>query len=242
MKIWIYYHIYQIPGWEQLVDEKITMMKEEGLWDAADKIVMQLHADPDNALRWMLSRKDVLKDKRVMVKRHIEMFGIIGVYPSFAPVHETYSIRELHDDCNLELDNVAVFRYHTKGATHLGKETWPVADKWNRYLEYWNIQQWKLCYSALQAGFDSTSCNWHNGCWSGNIWWATSKWIKTIPVLKWPHEVEMKSQLNGFSPRHDAEHWIGYTDPKKLELHHYEHAVDYRWCPEPGTYELDSKT
>ena len=78
MKIWIYYHIYQIPGWEQLVDEKITMMKEEGLWDAADKIVMQLHADPDNALRWMLSRKDVLKDKRVMVKRHIEMFGIIG--------------------------------------------------------------------------------------------------------------------------------------------------------------------
>ncbi len=238
MKIWIYYHIYQAEGWQDYVDRKIKLLKDEGLWDAADKIVLQIHSDPDSALRWMLGRTDIIKDKRIIVKRHIEMFGIIGIYPSFSPVQEVYSIREMHDDCNISLDNVAVFRYHTKGITHWNKETWPVADKWNQYLEYWNIKKWQLCYKALESGFDTVGCNWHNGCWSGNIWWASSKWIRQIPVLKWPHEVEMQGQLGGFSPRHDAEHFIGYKGPKALELDHYAHAVDYRWCPEPGTYEL----
>jgi hypothetical protein len=88
MKIWIYYHIAQFPGWEQLVDEKIQLMKQHGLWQRADKIVLQLHYDPDAALRWMLKDPELCRDPRITVLRHIEVFGIIGIFPTQKPLGE----------------------------------------------------------------------------------------------------------------------------------------------------------
>jgi hypothetical protein len=238
MKIWIYYHIAQFPGWEQMVDEKIALMKQHGLWQAADKIVLQLHYDPDAALRWMLKHQEICRDPRITVLRHIEVFGIIGIFPTQKPVGEVYSIRELHDQSLKTHENTAVFRYHTKGITHWDKPTWPAAKEWNRYYDYWTIEKWQLCYETLKAGYDTVGANWHHGHWSGNIWWATTDWMNTIPQLKWPHEVNFERQLAGFTPRHDAEHWIGYTGPRKLELDHFEHAVDCRWQPNWDQYAL----
>jgi hypothetical protein len=240
MKIWIYYHIGQFPGWEQMVDEKIQLMKQEGLWDRADRIVLQLHYDPDAALRWMLKHQDIRTDPRIEVRRHIEVFGIIGIFPTQKPVGEVYSIRELHDDSLRTHDNTAVFRYHTKGITHWGQETWPVAAQWNDYLDYWNIKKWRTCYQALCDGFDTVGANWHHEHWSGNIWWASTDWMNRIPVLKWPHDAKFEQQLGGWSARHDAEHWIGYCGPRKLELDHFEHAVVYHVePPKAEVYRLD---
>ncbi len=239
MKIWIYYHIAQFPGWETLVQKKIQLMKQTGLWAQADRITLQLHYDPDGALRWMLQDQELRTDPRIRVVRHMEMFGIIGIYPTKKELGEVYSIRELHDDCLKQPENTAVFRYHTKGLTHWNKETWPTAQQWNRYFDYWNIEKWQLCYDALKAGYDTVGANWHHGHWSGNIWWASTKWINRIPQLKWPHEVNYEKQLDGWSARHDAEHWIGYCHPRKLELDHYDHAVDYRWHPEWDQYTLE---
>ena len=239
MKIWIYYHIAQFPGWEEMVDEKIALMKQHGLWDRADRIVLQLHYDPDAALRWMLKHKDIRTDPRIEVRRHIEVFGIFGIFPTQKPVGEVYSIRELHDQSLKTTENTAVFHYHTKGITHRWDETWPAAQEWNRYYDYWNIEKWQLCYQALQAGYDTVGANWHNGCWSGTIWWATTDWMNQIPKLKWPHEVNFEKQLNSWSARHDAEHWIGYCNPRRLELDHFEHAADCRWQPDASVYRLD---
>lgn len=238
MKIWIYYHIAQFPGWEQMVDEKIQLMKDHGLWQRADRIVLQMHYDPDNALRWMLAREDIRTDPRVEVMRHVEMFGIIGIYPTKGGMGEVYSIIELHDQALKTPENTAVFRYHTKGITHWNSETWPTAELWNQYFDYWNIKKWQLCYEAIKQGYDSAGCNWHHGHWSGNIWWASTDWMNRIPRLQWPHEVNYEKQLGGWSPRHDAEHWIGYRGPRKLELDHFDHAVDYRWHPDPTKYPL----
>jgi hypothetical protein len=238
MKIWIYYHIAQFPGWQEMVTEKIKLMQDHGLWRAASKIVLQFHSEPEEAQQWLDTRPDITDDPRMELQLHCEIFGRVGFRPSFAPVNEVYSINEIHYDCLADEGNHAVFRLHTKGITHWGQETWETADKWNQYLEYWNILKWRLCYEALIEGFDTVGANWHNGCWSGNIWWASTKWIKQIPLLKWPHEVNFEKQLNGWSPRHDAEHWIGYTNPRYLELDHYEHAIDYRWCPDPAIYKF----
>jgi hypothetical protein len=239
MKIWIYYHIAQFPGWETLVDEKIALMKSHGLWQKADRIVLQMHYEPDAALRWMLQRQDICQDPRVEVLRHVEMFGIIGIYPTQRPLGEVYSIKELSDHSAKSVDNTAVFRYHTKGITHWDKPTWPTAARWNKYLDYWNIEKWTLCYEALASGYDTVGANWHHDHWSGNIWWASTDWINQIPPLRWPHEVNFERQLQGWSARHDAEHWIGYRHPRKLELNHFEHAVDYRWSPQWEDYNIE---
>jgi len=239
MKIWIYYHIAQLPGWKELVEEKIKLMKTTGLWNAADKIVIQLHYDPYEGSGWARQNMDLI-DARVEVVPHIERFGFIGFRPSFKPVGEVYSIRELHDDCNRATENTAVFHFHTKGITHRWDETWPVAEKWNEYLEYWNIKNWQLCVKSLEAGYDTVGANWHNGCWSGTIWWASTDFIKKIPLLKWPHEVKFEKQLNGWSNMHDAEHWIGQQNPRRLTLHQLDYGINYYQGPEPAEYKFNS--
>lgn len=238
MKIWIYYHIAQLKGWEELVSEKIELIREHGLWDAADKIVLQMHYEPEDSDAWLSTRPDLTSDPKIQIVKHIPMFGIEGIRPSARPVGEVYSIRELHDDCLSDPDNHAVFHMHTKGITHRWDESWPAAQKWNLYLEYWNIHNWRLCLEGLKAGYDTVGVNWQHACWSGTIWWASTKWIKQIPLLKWPHEVGFQKQLGGWSAMHDAEHWIGQGNPRYLELNHFEHAVDYRWWPEPENYKF----
>jgi hypothetical protein len=240
MKIWIYYHIAQLPYWKELVEEKITLMQSHGLWQAADKIVLQMHYDEFEAQDWLDTRPDILNDSRIEIVKHCTRFGVIGIRPSYKGLGEVYSVREMHDDCLAAEENTAVFHFHTKGIRYREEEiVWPRAQKWNRYIEYFNIDRWRLCYEAIKAGYDTVGCNWHNGCWSGTIWWASTDYIKTIPLLKWPHEVDFEKQLGGWAARHDSEHWIGNAPNHRLELHHFEHAIDYRVWPEPEDYELN---
>ena len=238
MKIAIYFHVSDHLGWQELVDDKVLLMQRTGLWDHAHIIQFQLHYDPASYRDWNVP---YLRDPRVY----------LSYTPgSHAPLGETYSIKQLHMACKeqAEDDVWAVFRTSTKGLTHRHDETWPVAQQWNDYIDYWTIEQWKLCYQSLKAGYDLVGANWHpagapRGHFSGTVFWARSDYMRTCYELQWPHQVNDARQLEGFSPRHDAEVWIGTGAelPRVLELHHYPHAVVYHVeAPKPEDYRLGS--
>lgn len=234
--IQIFYHVSDIVGWDALVNEKVKLMKESGLWDAADKIRFQLHYDPSYFEYWAATTDYLQNDPR------IELFYFTG---SHRPLGETYSIIYLHDHMAAIEENTAIFRFHTKGLLHRHTPEWPAAVEWNNYIDYWNIEQWKFCVSAIELGYDTVGANWwiaginNIGHYSGNVWWASSNYLKTIPRLSWPHEVEFINQLGGFGNRQDAELWIGSGNPKHLELHHYEYSVGYH-SPTPTNFRLKS--
>jgi hypothetical protein len=235
MKFWIYYHVSDHPGWRELIDEKVTIMQAANMWQQAERIHFQLHYDPNSFSDW-LGSAPYLNDPRVSIKLYHQQVKDTSFAPSFKPLGETYSMIDLHADVMALEEPRAIFRYSTKGITHRNDETWPVAVAWNDYIDYWNIGKWGLCLVALMAGFDTVGANWHakddpTGHWSGTVWWAHSDYIKRLPKLTLPHLVMFENQLGGFSPRHDAEVWIGYNGPKYLELNHYEHAVVYHVVP-----------
>ncbi len=244
--IWIYYHVSDHPGWEEMIREKVLLMQAHGLWDSAQRIHFQLHYHPESYTEWLQTEPFLQKDARISYTLYHQQVADTSYAPSFKPMGETYSVIELAEDCAewAPPHNAHVFRYSTKGLTHRHDETWPTALAWNQYIDYWTIEQWRSCVEALEQGWDTSGANWHNGCWSGTVFWAQQAWIRSLPRFLYPHDSQVLfgKQLNGFSPRHDAEHWIGQGMPKYYELNHYEHAVVYHVTPpNPKDYRHDQR-
>lgn len=235
MDIEIFYHIADINVWQQHTEEQIDYMRKSGLWDNASRIHLQLHYDPLSFVDWV---KQFESDSRITYT----------IFPhETRPYAEINSMVELANEMYNRDKKVAVFRYHTKGLTYRPSNTWPLSKAWLDYYNYWNIDHWYLCHQALAVGYDTVGANWHSdenikgvqGHWSGNIWWASSDYLKTLHRLKTPFDAGFKKQLGGYDARHDSELWIGASRKKvkKLELHHYEHGCVYN-VPPPSNYRL----
>lgn len=235
MDIEIFYHVADIKVWQQHTEDQIDYLRKSGLWDNASKIHLQLHYDPKSYEEWVKQFDD---DPRISYT----------IFPHMPRPHsEVYSMIEMAEMVSQKKKPVAIFRYHTKGLSHRPSPNWPLAKAWMDYYNYWNIDHWYFCHQALAAGYDTVGANWHTdsrirgvqGHWSGNVWWATSNYIKTLHRLQPPHLCGFQKQLGGHSIRHDAELWIGASRKKlrKLELHHYEHGCVYN-VPPPSNYRL----
>jgi hypothetical protein len=240
MKIKIYFHVAAIPGWKEFIEEKTNLMKSVGLWDHAANIIFELHYKGTD-FAWIYEK--FINDPKVIFWECMDSVHSLG---------ESYSQIHLWQLCQYETEPVAIFRYHTKGLRYRTDDmVYPSAERWAKYLDYWNIEMWRSAYLILKnSDYDTVGANWHDvwenphnieGHWSGNIWWANSEYIKRIPPLRKPHEVDCVSQLGGFATRHDAELWIGIGKPKFFEFHHFEHAVVNYGIdpPDPKDYRLD---
>lgn len=243
MKIWIYYHVSDHRGWCEMVEEKIRLMRDCDLWNQAERIIFQMHYNPNEFKSWIKSTI-LTADSRIEFRLFDES-SFDNEFPSYRPLGETYSMINLQNDFLNTNENIAIFRYSTKGLTHRWDESWEKAELWNQYLDYWNIEHWRLCFTALKEGYDTVGANWHNkddpyGHWSGTIFWTSSNHIRRLPQLKLPHDVNFQNQLGGFTARHDAEVWISRVPPRYLELNHYLHACVYHVeAPQPKEYKFD---
>lgn len=233
MKLELFFHIADLPGWEEATRREIDSMMAAGLWNQLAHVRYQLHYCPDSFgpfLEWAT--------------------GVGGPHMSWRawddskrPLGELYSIQDLHDHVNQLADVRAILRYHNKGITKLNTPAHATAQEWQRYYRYWCVNQWRLCVEAVKAGYNTAGANWHDnpgaaahGHWSGNIWWARSDYLGRLPHPQIPTG---HSQYGGFSPRHDAELWIGMDRDcaARLELHHHEHGCVYH-VNAPCRYQL----
>lgn len=236
MKIKICYHVSAYPGWQDLVERKIQLMNKVGLWQAASQVRFQLHY-PGSDLTWIKNK--FANDSRVVLWECPD---------SHRPWGESYSIIDLREYSVADPEPHLILYYQTKGISHIGKPTEPISQAWTDYLDYWNIEQWRLTVHLItKAGYETAGCNWHPiwdstvlGHYSGNIWWGSSEFIKRTQPLQKPHLVNFQCQLGGFSTRHDAELWISTGRPKHVTLHQFEHAVVYHVePPRPKDYRLE---
>ena len=245
MNLSLYYHLAAFEGWEALAEHHMRRAQRSGLWAQADHIHFQLHYEPPKFKQWLESA-EYFCDHRVTYTLFHE--SLEGYRPSFRPLGETYSIIELHEHVERMMEPRIIFRWSNKGCPHLTKDTRTTALQWNEYLEYWLVDNWALHYQAIAQGYDTSGVNWHTpndptGHYSGTWWYAHSDYLKKLPRLKEPHLVGNQNQLGGFSPRHDAEVWIGQGYPRYAEFHHYEHALVYHVdTPKRSDYQLPNRS
>lgn len=221
----VYYHIADLFGWQELVDEKIELMKKSNLWETAKEIHLLLHYNEATFESWV---KQFQNDSRIK---------IVNFQHSCRPLGENYSNRYIWNDCWNTKYEFNLLRYHTKGLYQRTFPHWPVAVKWNEYYDYFNIERWADCNKSLDEGYDVAGANWYYpGHFSGNIWWAKSHYVKSLPLLTAPHLINSIKQIDvSLTVRHDAELWIGLKSAKVKEFHHHNYYCVYD-VPPPENY------
>lgn len=81
--------------------------------------------------------------------------------------------------------NIPFLYLHTKGVTQIHPIIKKRVNLWTRYMDVWNIYNWKKCLSALKS---SDTCGGlyiggKTSHYQGNFWWANSNFIKTLPYI-----------------------------------------------------------
>ena len=177
-KIAIFYHCYLINKWYDIVCSQLRKIHNSGLYDKVDFIFCSVLISPyDNSS---------LKRFEELIKEFPKIRYKLSSFSSF----EFYVIKELYDFCVSDLKNEYFVLYiNVKGVTRPNN---PPDESWRNCLDYFNIEQYEKCIDILNAGkYNICGCQlgyvvpskdtiqWKY--YAGNYWWATSKYIKTLP-------------------------------------------------------------
>ena len=200
-KLKLYYHMTDQPRWRELVDLKIDLMKSVGLWEAFSEINLCVHY---NNAEFDQLRFDTKDDPRIRIIFHTDSVRTFG---------EQYTNRTIKQEVDACDADAYIFRMHTKGLNWINTPDWERVSAYTELLDQHNIVRWKEVVQKLDQGYDATGIYWVKNPWPhfmGNIWWATSKYIKQLKILPPPHETGFRQQiLGGGWAVHDAESWVG---------------------------------
>lgn len=160
MRIGIFYHVYQYPGWYSLVNEQLKILQASGLYSSSDLIHIGINGDdyfPFTDIKYKI------------------------VHNTNTELQEAPTLAALRQFCE-ENDDYAVLYIHTKGITQKTSET----EDWRKLMEYFCIERWQECLEKLET-HDTVGCLYMDECYlgfyphySGNFWWANSSYIRTL--------------------------------------------------------------
>jgi hypothetical protein len=178
-----------------IFNDQIDYIKKTGLYDKLDYIFVTLLG------------KNVLLTHDYKIK--------VIYYSENQNEMEFPSIQRIKYFADNISKKIKILYIHTKGVTNKDHSY-----EWRKYLEYFLIEKNSLCLNALenykcvgvnhQYYYDESKYRNH---FSGNFWWATSDYIKTLPMLQIGED------------RYAVEHWlIGHLEINDyryfLSLHH----------------------
>lgn len=199
-------HIYAVNNYEEIVENQINKMCESGLYGEADKIFYGVVCDSN----YYINDEKFEKLYCTLDEEESEVATINCMRKYFDKIGENHK----------------VFYVHTKGVT---RPYWDHYTDWRDFMEYFVIEQYKLCIDALEYA-DVAGVNWHYGAgwrgaapvaqphFNGNFWWANSTYLKKLPELT--EETSFYQEFKGIRmpTRWDAEFWLGRAKPKVVEL------------------------
>ena len=224
MNIEIFYHLYIPPDDRRAlsiwwIDDHVARLRSSGLIEVA-KVNMCI------TMPIYLVFGNFGKDLLMYINKRYPFINILDVRDTSEPtnIYEGQTLKLLHNRCLLD-DNTLVLYTHSKGIGH------PTIfnNCWRQILDYYSIDQWKQCVDILQntdnelVGVKDIS----KLTVSGNVWWARSSYIKTLPEPidsskytvehKWPGTREYRWVF---------EDWISLNTPR---THHIANTNVYHY-------------
>jgi hypothetical protein len=170
----IYYHIYLIDDIESIINEQLTLIKKYINQPYSLTIGISI-SENNNSL------DDIIKliyeyDSRIIIG-DTKLMG-----------NEFVTLNLIERDKPLFNDNDYIFYLHTKGAT---KQTDSESIRWRNVMQLYNIQYIDNVFNVLNSStFNTygvlleTVINPTNIMYSGNFWWMTGEYAKTIDISK----------------------------------------------------------
>jgi len=194
--IYVFYHFFARPGsdWTWALDQQLQLLKQSGLPNVAE-------------INMCVTGKIDLE----YVARRYPFVNVIDVRSIDHPnIFEGQTLRAIHQ-ADLP-DDAYVLYFHNKGAT--SNSTYVAA--WRDCLNYEMVTKWRLCISALDGydvvGVSDTHVQRSNYViTSGNFWWATAKYLKTLPDPIDSTQYLDKHHPGDYDYRYCFERWITST-------------------------------
>jgi len=214
VKLKVFYHLIDLPGWEDITTEQIEKLESSGLLDQCE-----LHMN----MNYSESSFDLLR-KKLSNKENIIWHFKQNVKEDYE--HPTAILMKEFADSSEE-DFYALYM-HQKGITYIGTPKETYVKHWRWLLDYWCIERWQDCISKLDQEYDTVGANYHqrNGRlgphFSGTQSWVTSKFLKKCNKLVLPSTINFQNQVprNRLTHRYDVEAWFGYNGAKAACLYH----------------------
>jgi glycosyltransferase involved in cell wall biosynthesis len=168
-KIAIFYHVYQYGDWEKLFEHQIIRLQKSGLYDAAD--YMHIGVNGSYRMPFNLDKVNVVKRNKVITT-------------------ERDTLLDLHDFCKKNPEYKVLY-FHTKGLSWFGTNMYETSVAWREYLEYFVIDNWRICEEKLDSYDTAGTEHYLNAVqndvlvkdmphYAGNFWWANASYVSTI--------------------------------------------------------------
>ena len=172
LKTYIYFHICCLENWKEVTENIIATIKNSGLFTIVSEIRCFILGN-------MGTIPTFLKDEKIKI---IKTSNELGLY-------ERFTLSHLWNDCQKE--NFNVLYLHSKGITHKSNNN--IKD-WVNYLLYFTCYKYLEILGLLEiyhtVGVNLLHIKKRHFHYSGNFWWATSWYLKTLPNTIGPNYLD----------------------------------------------------
>jgi hypothetical protein len=181
----LFYHLCCFDCTPKIVEDQIVKILFSGAYETMDEILCFLVGQPG----------PMEECKRILLKSGSK-FKIVEEGPNDT-TYERFTLEKIHK----YVEDTDKFLYlHTKGVT---KPNHSNVKDWKNLMEYACLVKHKKCIDLLDT-HHTVGVNWKTSPvphYSGNIWWTTGKYLKSLPPKVGPEYC-------------DPEFWIGLNNPK----------------------------
>jgi hypothetical protein len=202
----IYYHIFAITNWLEIVKEQIDLMVQYDLLKNSILRIGVLYTDP--------IKIEEVKDFFSNIKNVEFLF-----FKENTNAAESETLGMLKDFSTTCENNFNIFYLHTKGVTQYGSVREYPVKKWRNMMEYFLIEKWQDCVQKLNEGYDCCGINYQNHAanikgelklikiYNGNFFWTKTDYVKRLD----------KSIL--YEHRYSSENWITSSKPNAYSFY-----------------------
>ena len=225
MKIDIFYHIYFLNNWFDIVKDQVEYLRSSSLFENSQIKIGALydkHNDDD-----IKKLKNLFIDDDNVTYLFIE--GNNGAAES-----NTLKCLKLYSD--LLTENRNILYIHAKGVTQYGSIREIPVYKWRKMMEYFLIEKWENCVEKLNDGYDCCGINYQYhaatiegklkgiNIFNGNFFWVKSEYVKKLNVdLLFEHRYSSENWITS----EDHKSFSFYDTPKSVNLY-YEINENYK--------------
>lgn len=196
-KIHIVYHIATLNHWESIAQEQVDKLIQFGLAEACESLTVTVVGNEiENVYTLFRSFPFSEKIEVIHAGQNLHLYEFPGI-------EKVQEIAQRDPESN-------ILYLHTKGVLHSGQSTEQNVRLWRQYMEFFLLEQWRECVTALQnvdiCGVDLAQLPSGRYFFSGNFWWAKGNYLQTCQLQR--------------ESRYDCEEFIGRgVDPRIKTFH-----------------------
>ena len=225
MKKHIFYHVFPIFNWCDLVQDQLSQIFISGLYDDIETFNIVLLSSDKRNFEWLKNVTSKFEKITVFFEENDDLA-------------ERPTLSRMNDFAKTRPQDEIILYMHTKGISWFLDEDYSLSGSprrkqvaWRKYMEHFNIHLWRNAEMVLSSGYwDTYGVNlittdhfYGNQIhYSGNFWWATTDYLSSLNKEYFLEDLGRKDD------RVYAEFWIGSgSNPRMYEAHtsninHYE--------------------